>query len=130
MILLLAGCGNQVLYMCKDGTPGGGQVPEKSSVVFVCPDGTETKDITRCSFEKQTTVKRTDAEKFALNFVKGYVQAAGWQASLINAYTEEGEWYAQVVVSKRDENPFETLVKIDGKKGIASCETNCAYITP
>ena len=86
--LVLVGCGSQHIYMCSDGTMGGGVQLEKSNVVFHCPDGKPTRDLSLCSFEKAVSVSKKDAEKKAFNFVQGYVSASGWSTKLINVYSE------------------------------------------
>lgn len=127
LTIFLVGCGAQHVYMCSDGTFGGGEQIEKSNVVFHCPDGKPTKDISLCNFEQAVTISKKDAESKAFNFVQGYVSASGWNSKLINVYSEEGNWYAQLVVSKRDETPFETVVLVDGTKGSVTCANNCLY---
>ncbi|MCA9477570.1 MAG: hypothetical protein KC535_00300 [Nanoarchaeota archaeon] len=128
--LLLSACGGQTLYMCSDGTPGGGQIPDVSkSLTYFCPDGKETDDFTRCTFVKEITITQKDAETKSINFVNGYVRASGWSGTLINVYPEEGDFYGQLVISKNGEQSYETLVKVDGVKGSVSCFQNCLYTT-
>lgn len=126
--LFLVGCGGQELYFCKDGSIGGGQVATDSKIIYYCPDGTKTIDPNACSFEKPVTITQKLAEEKARNFVDAYVGADGWSADLINAYKEDGAYYAQVVVSKRGEQSFESTVIVDGQKGTVECIVNCPYL--
>ena len=127
--LFLVGCGAQELYFCKDGSLGGDQVATKNKVVYYCPDGTKTVDPSVCDFERPVTIDQKAAEERAENFVSGFVDASGWDTTLVNTYREDGKYYGQLVVSKRDEQPFETTVVVDGQKGTVTCQSNCVYIT-
>ena len=124
----MVSCGPQEIYMCSDGSVGGAQEVSSTNVVFVCPDGYKTKDISQCNFIKRASLDQHDAEENALQYVNGYVADNGWNARLVNAFTEEEHWYAQISISKRDEQSFQTTVKIDGEKGIVSCIQNCDFI--
>jgi len=126
-VLFLTACGSQTLYMCKDGTPGGGQGITSNNIKYICPNGRETDDIGRCTFEKRISVSERDAEKAAVAFVNGFVSSDGWKTSFINAYREDGAWHAQLIISKRDEGSVETIVAVDGLKGTVSCEETCEY---
>ncbi len=126
--LVLTGCGAQHVYLCSDATIGGAIEIEKSNVIYHCPSGSLTKDINACSFKKQMAVTESDARKNAIQFVEAYVTADSWKASLINAYSQEGAWLAQIVISKRDEQPYESRVKVNGETGEVSCLENCFYI--
>ena len=129
-VLFLVGCGSQTLYLCMDGTPGGAQQPEPGkNLIFICPDGRETENINLCTFEKQISISLRDAETKSLNFVNGYVRTSGWTATLINVFPEEGDFQAQIVVSKRDEQSYETTVQVDGRTGAVICKSNCLYTT-
>jgi hypothetical protein len=125
--LFLAGCGAQELYYCKDGSIGGGQEPTSSRLLYYCPDGTRTTDLLRCDFDAPITIKQDDAEDKAQNFVEAYTKTDGWSTRLINAYKEDGRYLAQLVLSKRDEAPYETLVVVNGQNGVVSCFENCEY---
>ena len=127
LALLLSACGTQEIYLCKDGSLAGDQQITSDKVIFHCADGKKTNVYDKCSFEKPLTITQKLAEQKSLAFVQGYSQANGWSAKLINVYAQNGDWYSQIVLSKRDESSFETIVKIDGIKGIASCEENCKY---
>jgi hypothetical protein len=126
--LFLVGCGAQELYFCKDGSLGGGQVMSSSKVVYFCPDGTKTIDPGVCRFEKPVSITQDVAEEKAEEYVEAYVQADGWRANLINAYKEDGRYVAQVVVSKRDEDSYESTVIVDGQTGVVTCEDECPYV--
>lgn len=129
LLLFLVSCSSQEIYLCKDGSIGGGQGITSSKVVYYCPDGQQTVDPSTCSFEKPISITQKVAEKNAMSYVNGYVQSTGGRATLVNAYISEGEWYAQVVIAPRDESAYETLIKVDGKQGTASCENNCPYVS-
>ena len=126
--LFLVGCGAQELYFCKDGTIGGGQYPADKKIMYFCPDGTQTINPDTCRFEAPVTIKLSDAESRAKSFVDAYVRSDGWTASVINTYREDGNYFSQIVISKRDETPYESIVLVDGTKGIVSCSQNCEYI--
>jgi hypothetical protein len=129
LLLLLSGCQEeQILYMCFDGSPGGAVIPDTTKdILFVCPDGTQSETLSDCTFEPVVTISQDDAESKSLNFVNGYVRSNGWSTTLINTYADEGNFYSQLVLSKQGESPYETVVEIDGSKGIASCFQNCLY---
>ena len=129
LTLVFAGCGAQHVYMCSDGSVGGAEQITKSKLVYHCPDGRLTKNIATCQFDPSASISKTDAEENAQNFVRGYVQANGWQTTLINAYQEEADWFVQVVLSKYEETSYETILKVDGERGSVSCESNCLYIS-
>lgn len=128
-LLFLTSCGDtQTIYMCKDGSVGGGIIPEPSmDTIYYCPDGKQTKDLTTCKFVRPAVIQKKDAETAALAYVKGYVASEGWLVSLINVYQEE-DWKAQLIISKRDEGGYETIVNIDGTTGVVRCQENCAYV--
>ena len=128
-MLFLAGCGSQYIYMCKDGTPGGNQQIEKNKVIYVCPDGTETINLGRCSFIEQSEITQKAAEEKATDFVRGYVSSNGWQVTLVNVNQQEGDWLAQLVIQKREETSYETTVLVDGESGFVTCEKSCEYIS-
>jgi len=124
---LVVGCGHQDIYLCKDGSLAGDQVVDSNNVIFHCPDGHNTLNYDSCKFEKPITITSKVAENKALSFVDGYTRASGWSSKLVTVYAENGNWYAQIVLSKRDEHPFETIVRINGTQGIVNCEKNCQY---
>lgn len=127
-VLFLAGCGSQTLYMCADGTPGGNQFPDASKeLIYVCPDGLETDQIYKCKFVNKLIISPKNAELKSINFVNGYVRVSGWSATLINVYPEEGNFYAQLVLSKYEEQPYETLIQVHGETGLTTCVKNCKY---
>lgn len=113
--------------MCSDGSVGGGVVPEGDKITYICPDGRETFSLDRCRFTKPFVITQVDAEKAALAYVKGYVAPQGWTVSLINVHPDE-DWKAQLVISKRDEEGYETNLKIDSVTGVVTCEENCQYL--
>lgn len=127
LLVLLTGCGTQHIYLCSDGTVAGNEVITKSKVVYHCPSGNLASDISQCSFSKQNVISEDQARENALNYVEAYVSSAGWKVTFINAYAEEGNWYAQLVIAKRGEEPYQTLVSVDGKRGSVSCLENCPY---
>ncbi len=124
----LSACGSQDIYLCPDGSIAGGEEIHKSKVVYHCPSGTLAEEMNYCSFTTKSNILEDDARDNALNFVKAYVSADSWKVSLINVYSENSSWLAQIVVSKRDEQPYETKVLVDGKTGSVSCLENCFYI--
>jgi len=128
LLIFLTGCGNQILYMCKDGTVGGGVIPDtEKTTSYYCPDGKETSSLNTCKFEKPTLILKEDAEDAALAYVKGYVTSSGWQVSLINVY-KDVDWKAQLILSKKDNAGYETIVMVDSTTGTVKCEQNCEYI--
>ena len=128
LTILLTACGSQEVYLCPDGSFGGGQQVQSNKVVYFCPDGRQTLDYNSCTFDQQIVINQKDAEEKALNFVDGHLRANGWQSTLVNVNVVEGNWLAQVVVSKYDNPSFETIVKVDGVTGFASCDRNCDYL--
>lgn len=128
LTLTLTACGTQEMYLCSDGSFGGGQTVTSNNVVYFCPDGRQTTNYNSCTFEKQIIILQKDAEVKALNFVNGHLRANGWQSTLVNANVVDGDWLAQIVVSKRDSPSFETVVKVDGLTGFATCDRNCDYL--
>lgn len=127
LVLLLTACGGpDLVYTCIDGS-----IPPKQEVtantMYVCPDGQIKADFNKCRFEKRAVISEKDAVIKAEEFVEGYVGANGWSPNEPNVYQDEGHWYAQVIVSKRGEVSFETVVKVDGERGIATCVKNCEY---
>jgi len=116
------------VYLCSDGTIGGGASIEKTNVIYHCPSGTLGKDINQCSFTKKSSISEAEASDNAENFVDAYVAADSWKVSLINVYEENASWLAQIVVSKRDKQPYQTTVQVDGTTGTVSCLENCFYI--
>ncbi|MBN1175285.1 hypothetical protein JXA48_01440 [Candidatus Woesearchaeota archaeon] len=128
LTLILTACGTQEIYLCSDGSFGGGQVATSDNLVYFCPDGRQTTNYNSCTFEKQIVILQKDAETKALNFVNGHLRANGWQATLVNVNVVDGNWLAQVVVSKYDNPSFETVVKVDGLTGFATCDRNCDYL--
>lgn len=129
-IFLVACSSPQTLYMCSDGLPGGGVIPEvNKDVVYVCPDGKETENLADCTFTGVITISQKDAETKSINFVNGYVRSTGATATLINVYPEKGNFYGQVVISKTGEQSYETTVEVDGDRGTVSCVSNCLYTT-
>lgn len=127
ILVLAVGCGEQHVYLCKDGSLAGDQTIDSKKVVFHCPNGKNTLDYNSCKFEKPITINQEAAEEKAMSFVEGYAKASGWSSKLVNVYSEEGNWFAQIVLSKREEVPFETIVRVNGTQGIVSCEENCQY---
>lgn len=128
LTLILTACGAQEVYLCSDGSFGGGQVAASDNLVYFCPDGRQTTNYNSCTFEKQIVILQSDAEVKALNFVNGHLRANGWQATLVNVNVVDGNWLAQIVVSKYDNPSFETVVKVDGLTGFATCDRNCDYL--
>jgi hypothetical protein len=128
LLVFLTGCGSQTLYMCKDGSIGGGIVPEQGvDTTYFCPNGKETTNVKTCTFTPVFVVDKKTAEVSALKYVQGYVVASGWQATLINVYQDE-DWKAQIILSKRDQTGYETIVSVNGTTGTVTCETNCEYV--
>ncbi|MFP4119109.1 MAG: hypothetical protein ACLFTH_03580 [Candidatus Woesearchaeota archaeon] len=125
--LFLSGCGENEIYMCPSGAMAGDQELTGNDV-FICPDGTyaETKD--ECSYPLEQSVDQRTAEDNAMKFIKGYVSAHGWTPNVVSVNSGNGSYYAQVVISKHDEEPFETTLEIDGKTGSVSCESGCTYL--
>lgn len=131
LLLILASCSSpQTLYMCSDGTAGGGSVPDQSKeIVYVCPNGEEVTAYSECEYTNIFIISQKEAETKSINFVNGYVRSSGWSGTLINVYPQEGHFYGQVVISKSGEQSYETTVKIDGERGTVTCEQNCLYTT-
>ena len=127
MTIVLTGCGQNEVYMCPSGTPAGGQRMSGDDV-FVCPDGSKTTSRSGCSYPLQRTIDRRTAEENALQFIQGYVSANGWQPNIVNVNFDNGSYYAQVVVSKHDEKPFESTLEIDGMTGNVDCDKGCIYM--
>ena len=128
LTLLLTACGTQEIYLCPDGSFGGGQEATTDNLLYFCPDGMQTTNYASCTFDKQIVIYQDDAELKAINFVNGHLRANGWQAQLVNVNTVEGDWLAQIIVSKFDNPSFETVIKVDGVTGFASCDRNCDYL--
>ncbi len=126
-MILLTSCGTQDIYLCKDGSLAGDQQITSSKVLFHCPDGKLTMNYDYCKFEAPLKITQKVAEKKAKSFVDGYAQASGWSSKLVTTYAENGVWYSQMILSKRGETPFETLVLVNGTNGLTSCESNCDY---
>ena len=126
-LLLLTSCGHQDVYLCKDGSLAGDQQIVKKNVVFHCPNGKNTLDYNACTFEKPLKITQDVAKSKAKSFVDGYASASGWQSKLVTTYSQDGDWYAQIILSKRDQTPFQTIVKINGTNGLADCDKNCDY---
>lgn len=129
LLLFLTSCGPQEIYLCSDGMPAGNQQPEKKNIVFVCPDGTRTVDADVCKFTKLSSITQETAKVNALAYVQGYVVSNGWNPVLVNANLVDGDWIAQIIVSKLNQESYETSVRIDGSSGFANCEKNCHYIS-
>ncbi len=127
-LLILSGCGAQKIYFCADGSVGGNQQVTSDKVIYVCPDGREASSPVQCRFTVQLGITQDDAEAKSLSFVKGYVQANFWQSTLVNTYREGDDYKAQIIISKRDEASYETIIIVNGSTGSASCEENCEYV--
>lgn len=127
--ILLTACGSQEIYLCSDGTFGGDAKITSNKVVFVCPDGKYSKDYASCAFPNQYSISQKDAETKALSFTNGHMRANGWDSTLVNVNLVDGNWLAQIVVSKYDETSFETVIKVDGESGFASCDSVCDYLS-
>mgnify|MGYP003860526293 CR=1 FL=1 len=71
LILFLAGCGDQILYMCEDGTVGGAQVPEKGKDITLTfkafPEDTETITIIELTKNGMRSYLRYWFDTFRLN---------------------------------------------------------------
>lgn len=128
LVLLLSACGSQKVYLCPDGSVGGGQPITSNKPLYICPNGQQVTNYESCEFVNQVNLLESDAEVKALNFVNGYLMTSGWQSTLVNVNIVEGDWLAQIVVSKYDETSFETVIRIDGQSGYASCAKNCDYL--
>ena len=126
--LLLTGCGKNDVYMCPSGQLAGQQVITGNDV-FICPDGSKATSMGGCSYPLKSSITKRDAEGNALNFIQGYVSANGWNPNIVNVNFVNGSYYAQVVVSKYEETPFETKLEIDGETGSVSCASGCSYIS-
>jgi len=127
LLILLTACGQQDIYLCKDGSLAGDQQISSNNVLFHCPDGKLTINYDACKFEKPFKITQKVAEEKAKDFVEGYIRTNGWSAKLVTTYKEDGNWLAQMIISKRGETPFETIIKINGTNGIAKCSSNCKY---
>ncbi|MGM5481795.1 MAG: hypothetical protein ACQESE_05300 [Nanobdellota archaeon] len=125
--LLLTGCNQNEVYMCPSGVMAGGQQMTGDDV-FICPDGSKTTSVEGCSYPLQRTVDNRAAEDNAMQYIQGYVSANGWSPRIVNVNFDNGSYYAQVIVSKYDENPFETTLKIHGVTGSVTCEDGCFYL--
>ncbi len=128
LLLALAGCGAQKIYFCSDGSVGGNQQITSKNAIYVCPDGIEVNTPLKCHFTLAPTLTSDDAKRNALSFVEGYVRANGWQTTLVNVYKNEDDYKAQIIISKHDETSYETIIKINGTTGVASCEEKCDYV--
>lgn len=128
LTLFLVSCGANEIYMCRDGSVAGDQaVTSSSNTIFVCPDGSKVRSVSSCSFDLVASITQDDAEEKAMSFVSGYTSSNGWLTKFVNSYQEEGNWYAQLVLSKYDEQAYQTTVEIDGDKGVVVCIKNCEY---
>jgi len=128
LILLLTACGTQEIYLCSDGSIGGGQKVVSNNVDYICPNGQHSTSYASCDFPDRMIITQKDAETKSLSFVNGHLRANGWQATLVNVNRVDKDWLAQMVVSKYDQDSFETVVKIDGESGFATCDRNCDYL--
>lgn len=129
LTLVLTACGGpEEVYLCSDGAVGGGQPMPSGNVLFFCPDGRSTLDYNSCTFSAQVLITQEDAEMKALSFVNGYLLSNGWSSTLVNVNIVEGNWLAQLIVSKFDEDPFETVIEVDGLTGFAKCHKNCDFL--
>ncbi len=99
----------------------------KTEKVYVCPNGKETTDKSLCPTNKVAAVSKRDAENYAKRYVSAYFY--GGKSQLVSSYInpDEGDYYATFVVSQRDEEPYETVVVIDGITGKVNCSENCDY---
>ncbi len=128
LLLLISGCtGSQTVYLCKDGSAGGGQEIISTKVTYFCPDGKKAENYNECTFER-VLVTEKKARNYAENFLRSSATVFSAQSSIISVYQEQGQWYAQGILSKRDVTSIDTLLKIDGVKGIVTCVSNCAYL--
>ncbi|MCF7799218.1 hypothetical protein K9M74_04925 [Candidatus Woesearchaeota archaeon] len=129
LTVVFTGCGAQKVYMCSDGTIGGGQDITNNNVIYICPDGREAASPTTCRFELPFVIEKKDAEQKAFSFVQGHVQANGWQTKLVNVYPEGNIYQAQLIISKFNEDSYETTIEINGTTGAVACAQNCEYIS-
>ena len=113
--------------MCPSGVPGGGQ-DITGDDVFICPDGTKTRSIDGCSYPLKRSVDRTTAKDNAQKFIIGYVRASGWNPNVVNTNFVNGSYETQVIVSRYEQKPFETILLVDGATGTVSCKTGCFYL--
>ena len=126
--LSLVSCGHEEIYTCRDGTIAGNRVVDLgANNVFVCPDGSKVRSLNSCDFDVVASISQDSAEEKAISYVSGYTTSNGWMTKFVNSYEEEGHWYAQLVLSKYDEQAYQTTVKIDGERGVVTCIENCAY---
>ena len=121
--LLLVSCGSDEIYTCRDGSLAGDRAIDLgANNVFVCPDGSKVRSISSCDFDVVASIDQDSAEEKAISFVSGYTTSNGWITN-----QDEGHWYAQLVLSKYDEQAYQTTVKIDGARGVVICTDKCDY---
>ena len=125
---ILSGCGSTDIHMCPSGVMGAGQQLGDDNV-FICPDGSKTKQMMDCNYPLQTSIDKRTANENALSYIDGYTGSAGWDANIVNINLVNGSYYAQIVLSKYQEEPYETRVRVDGTTGEVRCATNCLYLS-
>ncbi|MBI5398834.1 hypothetical protein HZB03_05195 [Candidatus Woesearchaeota archaeon] len=96
-------------------------------IVYVCANGIETEDKNECPYNKLSSVKQKDAEKYATNYVGAFVNAKGGKSTLVSSYTAKGDFYVSFVVSPKDQPAFETTVRVDGITAQVNCTQSCQY---
>ncbi|MBT7902234.1 hypothetical protein HN587_00070 [Candidatus Woesearchaeota archaeon] len=133
LLLVLTGC--RTTYVCPNGV---GKVKDATLCKdqHVCPDGKVRSVVSDCSFEKEVTIERDDAEKMAKTYVNAYTNLVDTNAKVITVYltekNEETEYvggdYIAILVVQDKTKPYETELKIDGATGNTECIKNCQYL--
>lgn len=97
--------------------------------VFVCPDGSKTRSLNGCSYPLKKDITRRTAKDNAKTFIRGYVSSQGWTSNIVNINLVNQSYEAQVVVSKHEKKPFQTILKVDSETGNVYCKHNCDYVS-
>lgn len=101
----------------------------KTETKYVCANGQTTLVKSECGINKVASIKQKDAEKYAKNYVSGYIGSLGGKSQLVSTYLnpDEGDYHSTFIVTPKNSDPFETIVIVDGDTSQVSCNKNCIY---
>ena len=99
------------------------------SKVYICYDGTQQKIASRCPTIPRATLTEQEAGRAMDSYGSAIAQAKGDSYTRVNLYQQNATWYSGVLfTNKQTQTVNQATFKVDGKTGIVTCQTGCAYL--
>ncbi len=95
---------------------------------YVCADGTVKKSPNQCKYNKLSRISSKTAQKYAENYVRGYLKNTKSTFTLVNTFNDKGDYISNFIISDKNGTKYETKILIDGLSGSPRCIEACSFI--